>query len=64
MISVSRNHFLDSLRGIAAQLSHALRLPMSDSIILATARAHQSFLHTMDSDFQGLPDVVLIDKGT
>ena len=44
----------------AAQLSHALRLPMADSIILATARSHQARLYTMDSDFQGLNDVQLL----
>jgi len=41
----------------AAQLSHALQLPMADSIILATARDQQARLHTMDSDFQGIADV-------
>ena len=46
----------------AAQLSHALRLPMSGSIILATARCHQARLYTMDADFQGLSDVELISK--
>jgi predicted nucleic acid-binding protein len=45
----------------AAQLSHALQLPMADSIILATARDLRARLHTMDSDFRGLSDVVLID---
>jgi predicted nucleic acid-binding protein len=45
----------------AAQLSHALELPMADSIILATARDLRARLHTMDSDFRGLSDVVLID---
>ena len=45
----------------AAQLSHALRLPMADSIILATARDHQARLHTMDSDFRGIPDVEWIE---
>lgn len=55
---------LDSPLAIAAaQLSHALRLPMADSIILATARAHQARLYTMDADFQGLSDVELILKG-
>lgn len=39
----------------AAQLSHALRQPMADSIILATARDHQARLHTMDSDFRFIP---------
>ena len=52
---------LDSRLAIAAaQLSHALRLPMADSIILATARSHQARLYTMDSDFQGLNDVELL----
>jgi len=46
----------------AAQLSHALRLPMAGSIILATARCHQARLYTMDADFQGLADVELISK--
>ena len=41
----------------AAQLSHALQLPMADSIILATARDQQARLHTMDSDFRGIADV-------
>ena len=41
----------------AAQLSHALQLPMADSIILATARDRQARLHTMDSDFQGIDNV-------
>jgi predicted nucleic acid-binding protein len=46
----------------AAQLSHTLRLPMADSIILATARCHQARLYTMDNDFKGLSDVELIPK--
>ena len=41
----------------AAQLSHALQLPMADSIILATARDRRARLHTMDSDFRGMADV-------
>ena len=55
---------LDSTRAIAAaQLSHAHRLPMADSIILATARTHQARLLTMDADFRGLgDDVELIEK--
>ena len=52
---------LDSRLAIAAaQLSHAMRLPMADSVILATARSHQARLYTMDSDFQGLNDVQLL----
>ena len=54
---------LDSSLAIAAaQLSHNLRLPMADSIILATARFHQARLYTMDRDFQGLSDVELIAR--
>ncbi|MBM5798869.1 MAG: type II toxin-antitoxin system VapC family toxin, partial [Cyanobacteria bacterium K_Offshore_0m_m2_072] len=40
-----------------------LRLPMADSVILATARTHQARLYTMDADFRGLSDVELIEKG-
>lgn len=39
----------------AAQLSHALWLPMADSIILGTARAHQAKVYTLDADFKDLP---------
>jgi toxin FitB len=48
----------------AAQLSHRLRLPMADSIILTTARQKQARLYSMDSDFQGLDDVELVLKGS
>ena len=54
---------LDSRLALAAaQLSHALQLPMADSIILATARDHQARLHTMDSDFRCIPDVEWVDS--
>lgn len=54
---------LDSRLAMAsAQLSHALRLPMADSIILATARFHHARLYTMDSDFQGINDVELLSR--
>ncbi len=33
-----------------------------DSIILATARDQQARLHTMDSDFRGIADVVWVDS--
>ena len=41
----------------AASLSLQHRLPMADSIILATARFHGAKLWTQDSDFQDLPEV-------
>lgn len=41
----------------AAKVSVDHRLPMADSIILATAQASQAILWTQDADFDGLPDV-------
>jgi predicted nucleic acid-binding protein len=41
----------------AADLSVDLKLPLADSIILATARRHQAVLWTQDSDFEGIPGV-------
>jgi len=41
----------------AARLALEHRLPMADSIMLATARAHQAILWTQDADFRGLPGV-------
>jgi predicted nucleic acid-binding protein len=49
---------LDDQRAFsAAALSHRLRLPMADSIILATAREYKAILWTQDADFKGFPDV-------
>jgi len=54
---------LDSRLALAAaQLSHALQLPMADSIILATARDRQARLHTMDSHFRGIANVEWLDS--
>jgi toxin FitB len=47
---------------IAADLSMEHKLPMADSIILATARANNATLWTQDEHFQGLPDVKFIEK--
>jgi predicted nucleic acid-binding protein len=38
----------------AAKLSAELRLPMADSIILATARSYDATLWTQDADFKDL----------
>jgi predicted nucleic acid-binding protein len=46
-----------SLALAAARTSIDLRLPMADSVILATARGHAAVLWTQDADFRGLPDV-------
>jgi toxin FitB len=54
---------LDSGLAIAAaQFSHALRLPMADSIILTTVRAQQAKLYTLDADFMDLHDVELMQR--
>jgi toxin FitB len=41
----------------AARLSIDLRLPMADSVVLATARLHDATIWTQDSDFEGLARV-------
>jgi predicted nucleic acid-binding protein len=51
-----------SLALLAARLSVQERLPMADSIILATARANQAILWTQDADFKGLDGVRYIAK--
>jgi predicted nucleic acid-binding protein len=42
---------------LAAGISYELKLPMADSLILATAQAHNAVIWTQDSDFRGLPNV-------
>jgi len=46
----------------AADLSVEHQLPMADSIILATARAHNATLWTQDEHFKDLPDVKYVEK--
>lgn len=46
----------------AACLSLETKLPMADSIILATARASDASLWTQDDDFKGLDGVKYIAK--
>jgi predicted nucleic acid-binding protein len=41
----------------AARLSSDLKLPLAESVILATARAHHATTWTQDADFEGLPGV-------
>ena len=41
----------------AAELSAEMGLPMADSIILATARAEEATLWTLDKGFQGMEGV-------
>jgi predicted nucleic acid-binding protein len=47
---------------IAADLSIELKLPMADSIILATARAHKATLWTQDEHFKDIEGVKYIEK--
>jgi predicted nucleic acid-binding protein len=44
----------ESLALNAAHISHRHKIPMADSIFLATARAHEATLWTQDADFEGL----------
>ena len=54
---------LDSALALAAaHLGVTKRLPLADSIILATARQHDAILWTMDADFDGLPGVKYFPK--
>lgn len=46
----------------SARLSLRERLPMADSILLATARAHGATLWTQDSDFEGMENVEYVAK--
>lgn len=46
----------------AARLSIEHKLPLADSVILATARTHDAMLWTQDADFQGLDKVCYFPK--
>jgi toxin FitB len=47
---------------LAARMSIELRLPMADSVILATARVYGATIWTQDSDFKGIDGVQYIAK--
>lgn len=46
-----------SLALTAARLSIEHRIPLADSVILATARTHGAVLWSQDADFKGIPGV-------
>ena len=46
----------------AAKLSLELKIPMVDSVMLATAREYDAVLWTQDSDFEGIEGVRFITK--
>lgn len=48
----------------AAQISIDLKLAMTDSIILATARVHNATLWTQDAHFKNIDSVKYIEKKT
>jgi len=50
----------ESLSLEAADVALERGLAMADAIVFATAQRHGATLVTGDSDFDGLPDVVLI----
>lgn len=52
----------ESLALSAAKLSADLKLPMADSLILATARANNATLWTQDEHFKDLEGVSYIEK--
>ena len=52
----------DTLALDAARLSVQRRLPMADSIILATAIAHRATLWTQDADFEDVSSVRYVRK--
>ena len=47
----------DDLALQAAKISLEYKIPMADSIILATARAHKAVLWTQDQDFKDIENV-------
>lgn len=46
----------------AARISVDHKIPMADSLILATARAHGAALWTQDADFDGITGVKYVPK--
>jgi len=46
----------------AAGLGVELKLPLADSVVLATARRHGATLWTQDTDFENIPGVRFVAK--
>ena len=46
-----------AIAALAGRLGHELRLPLADSILLATARARSATFWTQDADFEGIEGV-------
>ena len=52
----------DDLALQADKISFEYKIPMADSIILATARAHEAILWTQDQDFKDIENVKYFPK--
>ena len=52
----------DQLAILAAELSVEHKLPLADSVVLATSRSQGAVLWTQDTDFEGLEDVVFLPR--
>ena len=52
----------DNLALVAAELSYEMKLPLADSIILATARANNATLWTQDAHFKDVEGVKYLQK--
>ena len=50
------------LAPVAAKLNRQYRLPMADSLILATAQFADAVVWTQDADFKGIPGVKYFPK--
>jgi predicted nucleic acid-binding protein len=48
----------------AAKIGVQLKLPLADSVILATAHSHAAVIWTQDEDFKGIKGVRYIEKKT
>jgi toxin FitB len=62
---MQQGHVVDldiSIALSAAKVSAQLRLPMADSIMLATAKEYRATLWTQDADFAGLEGVKYFPK--
>jgi predicted nucleic acid-binding protein len=46
----------------AAKLGVAYKIPLADSVILATAQFHDCLVWTQDADFKNLPNVRYVSK--
>ena len=46
----------------AAKISHDLKLPLADSVIIATAQSNSATIWTQDSHFKGLEGIRYLEK--